>query len=171
MEKIQVYVSVLQAANKLLYSKNGSVDLTALVNDIAFVPNEEIATPEEIETANNNRELMKLNVGLAYNGLTPSLSPIFVIDSYYDGREAPKLILRTAEHVSLIADKVSYTEAQIEVDENGNAKLDENGQYIIIEQRKGIRYCDLSDWTTQWSVESWKAKMKKHEEYIAAHAQ
>ena len=55
---VQIPEPTLKALKRLLFSKDGGIDLSPIVNDFAFPGNE---------------DLTSINVGLVYKGLTPKI--------------------------------------------------------------------------------------------------
>ena len=99
MKELKIFGPQIEAISSILFAQNG-VDLSGIVDDMCG--------------SDDEKELMRLNVALAFNKKKASLPPIiYRVDKSYNNSTEPSIRAKVPVKMSFIRGQVFYYEALI----------------------------------------------------------
>lgn len=157
MRKVEIWEGTLSAINALLYGNDGA-NLWGIINDmcpeIKLAKNASEDAVRSVKQLEAERQLVKLNVGLAFKGIQPTFNTFgFRIEKSWNDSKEPRIILRKYEHVSIIQGCAYYFSSDVAFGESYKDVWDivktPNGDYVTTDGREiednKLRVCSISD--------------------------
>ena len=157
MKKVEIWEGTLNAVNALLYGSDG-VNLAGIIDDmcpeIKLDKNASEDAVRSVKQLEAERQLIKLNVGLAFKGIQPTFNTFgFRIEKSWNDSKEPRIILRKYKHVSLIQGCAYYFASDVAFGEKAKDEWEvvktPNGYYVTTDGREiednTLRTCSISD--------------------------
>ena len=143
MRKVEIWEGTLDAVNALLYGNDGA-NLAGIIDDMCpRVMIDENSSEDAVRSAKQleaERQLVKLNIGLAFKGIQPTFKTYgFRVDKSWSDNRPPRMILRKYKHVSLIKECAYYFSSDVAFGEKAKDEWEiiktPNGDYVTCDEK------------------------------------